>query len=187
MLTIAFALLLGRELEWERLQVDWIAETGTVKSLEDVLTTHEAELVRLLGDPRYAVRALARDELRRMGRDASLALAWGARLKDQEISSTSRLLRELLYVCRRCEGTGKCPCDHGKNHELRCGDGCSWNGYCVVCEGSGDVRWEMKWEPDAWMVDWIGDGRNGYIPVDRDLFGAEVTRLIEWEASDGLW
>lgn len=183
MLSIALALLLGRELEWERLQVEWIASTETVTSLEDVMPTRQAELVRLLGDKRYVVRLLASEELQRQGKQASGALAWGMRCKDREIADAAGQLRGLLYVCQHCMGGGICPaCVATRDGEWPrpdCPENCAWPWACVVCSGSGDVRDTLRYAEGFWNVEWIPH-KSGYLPAPRDLFGADVTAMIDW-------
>ncbi len=57
--TIAVCWALARDLEFERIEVEWIAETRTVRNLNQVLPSETANLIRLLGNADYAARMLA--------------------------------------------------------------------------------------------------------------------------------
>jgi hypothetical protein len=118
-----------RGLEWDRVQVEWIAAATRVRALEDVLPRRHAVLVRQLGNPDYEVRWLATGELARMGRDASEALAWGLRVRDPEVRDRAGRLRERLYrrpePCHSCGGTGE---DRGDDDP---------DAPCPICGGRG--------------------------------------------------
>lgn len=158
MLSIALCLALAQDLEFERGQIESISAIN----LEQVLPLYEAHLIRLLGNDDGLVRDLAAEKLRSMGRAASAALAWGMRSKDPEIKSRATGLRDLLYLCPRCKGTGQCPACHGEGDKyiprpdgkgwifLRCPDNCNYYSHCIACGGSGDLRW--RWDIDGTLI-----------------------------------
>lgn len=149
----------ARDLEFERITVAWIASTTRVPSLESVIPRHHAELVRLLGDPRHLVRELAADRLAGMGHAASTALAWGMRVRDPEIVRASMRLRDRLYWCPACNGSGKCS----DRRVVGNGEVYSRSYPCHTCQGSGDIRYTVtqQYTPEGpvWVVE------------ERNLFG----------------
>ncbi len=118
---------------FDQIQVDWIADTGTVKNLEQVMNKPLAELIRLLGDDRAAVRRLAIRELYLQGDTIADALYWGARTDNPQIVHECRLLISALFVCHTCEGCGKFRPDPKDD---------KWAEDCKTCSGTGDLRYE---------------------------------------------
>lgn len=192
LLTIAAAWSLAQSLELERIEVEFQAAARTVINLEEVIPREQAELVRLLGlaapgmEPglQHRIRQLARAELARQGTAASLALAWGEHHRDREIALACWALRQRLYLCGHCGGSGVCPACHGgetPDAPIEDDDGGSfvpahggcpehcervtgpystrWR-KCVACNGTGDVRCRWKWDADA----------GGDIIAEVDLF-----------------
>ncbi len=135
------AVLLSRDLESDMDKVDAVIARGRIASLEDVLPRGDAELLRLLGDPRYIVRELAAAELARRGAAASLALAWGCRVRDVSIAGRSRSLRERLFACPACDSAKNyCPACRWMPPDSGCPWGCEWKPACWGCDGTADVR-----------------------------------------------
>jgi hypothetical protein len=147
---------------FDMIQVDWIADTGTVKNMEQVINTPAAQLIRLLGDDRYAVRRLAIREIRFLGEDAFDALCWGRRVNDKAIAHACQLLIDELFMCPECEGEG----------EIKVGDSKIDNPWdhesCKACGGTGDLRMEwLYWWNDAEM-------RQVQTMQEKDFFGGKA-------------
>lgn len=166
-LALATALLLidPAAAEFRRLQVDWIAIAMKPGDLEAVLPREQAELIRLLGDPRHLVRTLAREELARRGDAVHEALCWGMRARDPNVAHECRLLRERLFACPACDGDGVCrACTPATNrYRDHCPGGCDWDRHCRRCDGTGDTRYLRARRVDDW-------GEVFEVLVPKDLF-----------------
>lgn len=117
------------DLEFTRIQIEWIAATGVVRDFEQVLPRRQAMLLRSLGCEHHNCRTLARDELEDMEHDASMALCWGMRAKDPAIAMACRTLYGRLCRCNECNGSGQVYIKYSDY----------WT-RCVVCGGLGDHR-----------------------------------------------
>jgi hypothetical protein len=128
----------AREFEWERIQVEWIADTKTVKELEQVLPGDEARLLRVLGNDDHTARMLAYDEIKRRGPTFRNALYWGLRVKDKTIQELSAQLLTRLFDCEHCGGTGKCPSCRNmpSGADFECPERCNYARRFVDCDGS---------------------------------------------------
>ncbi len=146
-------LLTPADLEFERAQIDWMADAKVVRDLDQVLDRDHASLIRLLGDDRSVVRQLAADELSRRGQSANAALCWGLRSNNATIRDESARVRRRLFLCQACGGTGECAaCEYLPyrfSNPSPCPDRCGWFGLCVWC-GLGDTRFRgtMKWSDE---------------------------------------
>lgn len=132
-----------QDMEFDRIQIEWIASTKTVTNLEHVLPQNHAFLIRSLGCEHYGCRVLAREELSRLKFEAFDALVWGTRVNDFEISSASLLLLNQLYICPHCDGSGEVSVPDMPQIP----DGDDWddggpvNRTCLHCTGTGDTRY----------------------------------------------
>lgn len=133
----------ARALVWEQMAVDWIASTGTVHDLEDVLPRRQALLVRALGCEHSGCRELARDELVRQGEAAWTAIAWGLRSRDPEVRSACRKLAARLFACSRCAGTGEVDEETGTLAKRPHSRTRYWI-TCPDCKGTGDLRYRTR-------------------------------------------
>ena len=129
--------------EWDRTQIDFVAETRTVRNLEQVLPRRQAELLRLLDSNNYTVRGLAQAEIVRMGDKAHEMLCWGCRVDKPSISELCKLLLAKLFWCPACLGRGEClACVVDAEGYLNyCPNDCDHYGRCVECDGAGDIRY----------------------------------------------
>lgn len=129
-----------QDIEFSRVQVEWIASTGTVHNLEDVLPRRQALLLRQLDCDHWECRELARDELASLETDALDTLCWGTRLKRPEVVQQSERLIDLLCVCDECGGTGVCSTCWGLA-KFTCKAECDWSRRCMKCKGAIDLRY----------------------------------------------
>ncbi len=117
-----------QDMEFERIQIEWIAEQRTVHSLDEVLPWREAALIRQLDNNDPECRLLVEDELYRMGPKALTALLWGKRLnKKPHIVHMCNLLLGELYICPKCK--------KDRNY------------YCSECDGTRDMRYHKIYDP----------------------------------------
>lgn len=131
-----------RDLEFTRIEIEWVASTGTVRDLNKVLPRRQADLIRQLNCDHYTCRRLAFDELSRMGDEAIPALCWGLRIKSAEVQDACKRLLSPLFLCRNCDGTGECQGCKGLpvGDPDACPFQCDWSRRCRTCDGAGDLR-----------------------------------------------
>lgn len=170
--TLLLVCLLGQappivqDMEFKRIQIEWIASTKTVGNLEHVLPWRQALLIRSLGCEHGDCRALARDELSRLGHEAFDALVWGTRMKDREIAYVSTALLNCLYLCSDCNGLGEVDVPPAKevgwilgDQEFEDDEG-GWGGggirTCQQCDGTGDARYNVKYTENEPWLGWGG-------------------------------
>jgi hypothetical protein len=130
----------ARDFEFERIQVEWIAEVSKVPNLEAVIPGDEARLLRVLKNPDYTARELAHAEIERRGADARNMLYWGLRVDDPNIRHHSALILYRLFNCENCGGARMCPsCEQlPPRSKIECPENCGYRRWCKVCDGAGN-------------------------------------------------
>ncbi len=131
-----------RDTEFARIQEDTVYAWAKPARYDQVLPTKHARLLRALGCGHGDCRAVAEDELARLGFSAVRALVWGAKSQDAEVATRCERLWTALFTCDRCGGSGNCPCG-GKRTDCRM---CNWQSLCNRCEGTGDVRFRVAYD-----------------------------------------
>lgn len=129
----------AQDIEFQKVQVDWIISTNKIKDLEQVMSWREANVLRQLDCNDYVCRRLAKDELKTVRYEV---LIWGMRTKNKQIVHECTLLLDLKYICKICNGSGKCVYCGPNNSSCK---RCDWKSNCSECRGSGDTRYELKY------------------------------------------
>lgn len=129
------------DLEFRRIQVEWMADSGAIHDFDQVLGRREAALLRSLGCEHGNCREVAEDTLAGMGNRAADAIFWGIRAKDPDVAQRCRRLMARLFSCRACAG----------RPVTLDGDGfLVWR--CGTCLGAGSFLCEVVgYGRDCWM------------------------------------
>lgn len=113
------------DLEFRRIEINWIADTHIIYDLDQVLSHYDAVLIRALGSKHYEIRWLAQETLIRLRYESFPAVCWGTRSTDPEIKYISNMLQARFFICPDCDNADR-----------------PWN--CTTCYGSGDLRYRGR-------------------------------------------
>lgn len=93
------------------IQETWIYNnTCKPNSLNDVMSSRLATLVRDLGCEHYSCRENATEILLQQSNEDSIrALFWGSHHTNLEIANRCRIALHRSMICRHCIGKGECP------------------------------------------------------------------------------
>ncbi len=126
-----------REMEFERVQSEWVAELYHPDQILDVLPIP----FHYLFSNRYKARQNARKAIHDMRYGMLRYLVLASKHPDPNLHMMAESLLRDLYNCESCNGTGTCPVEHKTQEEYHACRLCSYLGRCKVCEGSGDIRY----------------------------------------------
>ena len=108
--------------------------------LNQVLPARDATLIRLLAEDKGEYRQFAQELLIERSDSAFDTLCWGTHYKPSlEVRETCKRLRNRLYICRDCSGTGLCPQCRGKE-EISCNFCDRDLRHCKTCRGEPNLK-----------------------------------------------
>lgn len=144
-----------RDLEFERVQEEWVYQLHVVRRLEDVIPSSQVKIIKRLRCKDYDCREAATDDLVSLGRKGFRAAFWGSKMNPlllddrgysiyAEVVEHCKAVLSSFYRCARCGGSGMCPsCTNTPVKYWRLQVLCypTKSAHpCTVCDGTGDIR-----------------------------------------------
>jgi hypothetical protein len=140
----------ARDLDFDRVQTQWVAEAAGVHDLDRVLDERHALLIRCLGSKTYDARKLATLILTEEKERAIPALMWGTLSKDAEIARKCEVLLYRFYICVACDGAGEIRI--AREPWDRDPDGAAYRMVtCRECMGYPDPRFFADWQTEKML------------------------------------